>query len=337
MTRDEIRALIGGYATGSLTESEKSALFAAALEDQELFDELANEQALKNVIDEPGARDRLIRSLEPVRNVAWRQRPWPWVTAATVAAAVIAMFLLRPAPKTTEVARLETPAVQPPVGKTVPQAENAPASPRVAPRALRKISPPQGESRAQLQAPGPPPAPVQVSPQLAAPASPPANGVIGGVRPPLASAPMAARRDFEPRTAKDATNAVPLAAPKPQAAPAEAAKASSAAISGSLTAPFGIHYTVDWTAGASITADAAGYLTVFAESKNSRTTIFPLTQVIAGSTTRVPIPAGSDAIVIQFTGAPPDASLDSSPLTQTTNTTGQVAAADTKLRVRISK
>ena len=47
MTRDEIRGLIGGYATGSLSEAERRTLFEAALDDQELFDELAREQALK--------------------------------------------------------------------------------------------------------------------------------------------------------------------------------------------------------------------------------------------------------------------------------------------------
>jgi hypothetical protein len=41
MSREEIQKLIGGYATGSLTAGEQQALFEAALEDQELFDELA--------------------------------------------------------------------------------------------------------------------------------------------------------------------------------------------------------------------------------------------------------------------------------------------------------
>jgi len=40
---DEIRKLIGGYATGTLTAAEQKLLFDAALDDQELFDELARE------------------------------------------------------------------------------------------------------------------------------------------------------------------------------------------------------------------------------------------------------------------------------------------------------
>src|ERR1700722_12965941 len=56
---------MSGYATGSLTESERTVLFEAALEDQHLFDQLAREQALKDLIDQPGARDRLIAALAP--------------------------------------------------------------------------------------------------------------------------------------------------------------------------------------------------------------------------------------------------------------------------------
>src|ERR1700733_4520850 len=86
MSREETRKLLGGYATGSLTEAERTALFEAALEDQDLFDELAGEQVLKEVLDEPGARQRLIAALDPRR----RHRAWLWVTAAaTLAVAVV--------------------------------------------------------------------------------------------------------------------------------------------------------------------------------------------------------------------------------------------------------
>ena len=50
MTREEARKLLGGYATGTLTEAEQAALFAMALEDQELFDELSREQALRDLM-----------------------------------------------------------------------------------------------------------------------------------------------------------------------------------------------------------------------------------------------------------------------------------------------
>jgi hypothetical protein len=60
---DDIRKLVGGYATGSLTDQERALLFEAALDDQDLFDELAQEHALKELLEEPGVRQRLASSL----------------------------------------------------------------------------------------------------------------------------------------------------------------------------------------------------------------------------------------------------------------------------------
>ena len=63
MRPDEARKLLGGYATGTLTPEEQQALFAAALEDQELFDELAQEQVLRETLDDPGARAELLAAV----------------------------------------------------------------------------------------------------------------------------------------------------------------------------------------------------------------------------------------------------------------------------------
>ena len=63
MKREEVEKLLGGYATGTLTESERKALFEAALTDQTLFNALANEQALKDLLDNPRARRRLLTAL----------------------------------------------------------------------------------------------------------------------------------------------------------------------------------------------------------------------------------------------------------------------------------
>ena len=60
----EIRHLLGGYATGTLTEVERARLFAAALEDQSLFDALAEEQPLKDLLDEPESRGYLLAELD---------------------------------------------------------------------------------------------------------------------------------------------------------------------------------------------------------------------------------------------------------------------------------
>jgi hypothetical protein len=145
MSKDEARKLLGGYATGSLTESERAALFQAAMEDQDLFEELAGEQALKEVLDEPGARQRLIAALEPPR----RHRAWLWVTAAaTVAIAVVIGVVVSQ--------RTQTPPPQQ-IAQVLksPELVNTPTSPPVAePAPVRqKVAP----------APPPPAPPVEVS------------------------------------------------------------------------------------------------------------------------------------------------------------------------------
>jgi len=132
MSKDEARKLLGGYATGSLSEAERTALFQAALEDQELFDELAGEQVLKEALDEPGARQRLIAALEPPR----RHRAWLWATAAsTVAIAAV-------------------------VGVVVTQRTPSPEPPQQIAQVLKSPEP------AEPVAPVPAPAPLPLPPKL---------------------------------------------------------------------------------------------------------------------------------------------------------------------------
>lgn len=69
----EIRHLLGGYATGTLTEAERAKLFAAALEDQTLFDALAEEQSLKELLDDPEARGYLLAELDQLEQQATLQ------------------------------------------------------------------------------------------------------------------------------------------------------------------------------------------------------------------------------------------------------------------------
>ena len=59
MKPEEVRQLLGGYASGTLSEAERKLLFAAALDDQELFDAMADEQALKDLLDDPESRGYL--------------------------------------------------------------------------------------------------------------------------------------------------------------------------------------------------------------------------------------------------------------------------------------
>src|SRR5215469_6116324 len=93
MTKEEIRKLLGGYATNTLTESERNALFEAALDDQELFDALQQEQVLKNVLDDPSSRAEIQQALEHPNRT--RSSLWIWggtIGAATAAAVLVAVF-----------------------------------------------------------------------------------------------------------------------------------------------------------------------------------------------------------------------------------------------------
>ena len=148
LSKDEARKLLGGYATGSLTEAERAALFQAALEDQELFDELADEAALKEVLDEPGARQRLITAIEPPT----KHRAWLWITAvATLAiAAVIGIVVSRQitAPPPQQIAQV----MKSPEPAAAPVEPVAPPAPAPAPAIIGRNGPP-----ASPPAPAPPP------------------------------------------------------------------------------------------------------------------------------------------------------------------------------------
>ncbi|MEP7354264.1 MAG: hypothetical protein ABI824_13640 [Acidobacteriota bacterium] len=160
MNPDEARKLVGGYATGSLSDSERKALFAAALDDQELFDELADEQSLKELLDEPGVRDRLIARLAPK---AEKQRwSWPWVgvASALVGVAVIAIVWLNvPQPQVAnEISAkvdVPSPVVAPPTGvlsEPTSKPERAPSAPTAAAAASRDPAQNQAKNQTEKQA-----------------------------------------------------------------------------------------------------------------------------------------------------------------------------------------
>ena len=71
----DLKKLVGGYATGTLTPEERQALFQAALEDQGLFDALAREEALRDVLSDRAARARLLAALDG-QPAPWYRRAW---------------------------------------------------------------------------------------------------------------------------------------------------------------------------------------------------------------------------------------------------------------------
>ena len=260
MNRDEARKLLSVYATGSLTEAERAALFQAALEDQELFDELAGEEALKRVLDEPGARQRLITALEPPR----RHRAWLWAPAgATVAIAVVIGIVVsqrKEPPPPQEIAQV----LKSPEPIVTPVSPPAPAPPVPAPPALRPKA-----------APAPPP-------------EPPAE-LKKEERAALADQIQEAKPQEEARP-KAPANAVGALAGAGGKGGAFRAKTESQTVSA-----FGFSYSV--SAGSlEITPAVAGFLSVTAGDA----VLFPSGAVIAEMPVRVQIPAQAASVVIRF-------------------------------------
>jgi len=97
MTDAECRKLLGGYAAGTLTPEEREALFSAALSSPDLFAALAEEQTLKDVLDDASARADLLAAVEErpfsIRNALrdWFERPKAKFLTAIGAALLIAI------------------------------------------------------------------------------------------------------------------------------------------------------------------------------------------------------------------------------------------------------
>jgi hypothetical protein len=115
MKDEEVENLLGGFAAGILTDRERERLFTAALKDQKLFDALADEETLRELLADPAARSQLLQAIEPARSggwerlTGWMRRPAYWAIAGTVAAAlVVAVALRREKAPPIEMAKSET-------------------------------------------------------------------------------------------------------------------------------------------------------------------------------------------------------------------------------------
>lgn len=193
MTPQDARKLLGGYATGTLTASEEQALFAAALDDQELFDALAREQALREVLTDPTARGRLLAAIDEPRRSWWRSwRPAAaGLALAGVAAVAVVVGTRKPAPVEL-VAKVEAPAGVP--------APSTPSTPRVDALEMRQEAAPAARAIPEKRraAKEPPPAAavsdaatpqerqkVEVARDMVVTGAPPdrapSGGVIGGI------------------------------------------------------------------------------------------------------------------------------------------------------------
>ena len=163
MIPDDVRKLLGGYATGTLSDEERNLLFSAALEHQELFDALADEEALRELLAEPAMRQTLLERLQPMPLAAvplptpasvamprmWdRFNPYRLAVAGGLALLLIAATLQYRrlhAPEPTTIASVDLSKSRPPAS-SVP--ENGPA-----PRSIPRIAPPAQSTAPQEAAP----------------------------------------------------------------------------------------------------------------------------------------------------------------------------------------
>jgi len=82
MPDHELEKLFGGFAADTLTADEQQRLYRAALQDQQLFNTLADEQAFKELLADPDVRRRLLRALQQAGpSTTGEARPWwAWFT-----------------------------------------------------------------------------------------------------------------------------------------------------------------------------------------------------------------------------------------------------------------
>jgi hypothetical protein len=102
MSEHDLEKLLGGFAADTLTPEEKQTLYTSALQDQQLFNALADEQALKELLSDPDVRRRLVASLEQktasgaddsLSWLDWFRRPAGLAFAGGLAAAALAVVL----------------------------------------------------------------------------------------------------------------------------------------------------------------------------------------------------------------------------------------------------
>ncbi len=321
MANDEINDLIGRYATGSLTAEEQRRLYDAALDDQDLFDQLAHEEHVKQLLAEPGARDRLIHALAPPR----RKTGWIFGVAATAAlTVVIGVFLMRPtAPKPAEVAVAKPSAAV--AIESAPQKAEAPAP------AIQAPKPPTG-STTVAQPSG---APEASKRKIAA--EEPARDALRDSRKDVSAEAVAAEKKADEsrvldRKEKDQVAAAPVAPPPPPAVAPQAAGGSASqyraqnapggprqenaqqnaqqnkvgalgrisTLAKTAEPSFGIHYSIETPGHLILIPSADGFLSV--KSKDG-VVLFAQKRIAAGIVLDLALPESGTSVSIVFSAS----------------------------------
>jgi hypothetical protein len=203
---DEVKHLLGGYATGTLTQEENSALMQAALKDQEIFDAMADDETLRRYLAEPSFRQDLLKATAPRTH---RKRWIAGLSGLSAAAACLIAALLwmsRPGPVATPV---QMAAVRQPLRL---EPAPSPAKPGPAKAAARRAPAPAAIANKVQPVPAVPPATEVLAQQLNTDAA----AVNGAVSSQSRSGINAGAQAFAPRSANSvAMLMVPRAAPGP--------------------------------------------------------------------------------------------------------------------------
>jgi hypothetical protein len=124
------------YWAGTLTPDERRMLIEAALDDQDLFDELAAIEEFKEALADPGAKQRVIAALDTNARAAW-WRPAAWAAVpVAIAVAITAWIVFKPR-KIVEVAQVQAPA--PAVVAPAPAVAPDEKKPETSPAPRKKI------------------------------------------------------------------------------------------------------------------------------------------------------------------------------------------------------
>jgi len=134
MTRIDAEKLLGGHATGTLSEAERQSLFVAALDHQEIFDALMDEEALRELLADPAAKAQLLAALAPTAAPKivpfWRRTGVLGAAASLLVASLAGIAYLRSPDKSAPALRQEmdkAPAAKTAKVAEVPAAAQAPA------------------------------------------------------------------------------------------------------------------------------------------------------------------------------------------------------------------
>jgi hypothetical protein len=327
---DDLRDLIGRYSTGSLSPAEEKRLFDAALDDQDLFNELLGEHDVKQLLAEPGARARLIQALDPPKRTA------PWFIAAAAltglaAAVLIVTIIIKPTPKPAAsqvaVTKVAPPAPTTPVAAPPPPppTDEAPKPVASSPQPIVTPAPTEAPTATPVKAKAalePAPEAKQLAEtrrddtrdrkelddarsrvskdQMAAPAPPSKTASAVGNTEALKKAEVARAAAPQSQAFQNAAGQNAPGGPRQQNQQVQVQVATASSDAAVIEA-FGFHYSIETKGHLIVVPGADGFLTIKA---NDGTILYATKATAAGQTIDTPLPDAATSVTITFaTGA----------------------------------